>query len=54
MLPLIALPVLLMQLSGCVQAERTRYARHLATVVEPVPADDGDVALSYRSPARRR
>ena len=34
-------------LTGCVQAERTRYFRHLHTIVEPGPAGNRDLAMAF-------
>ena len=32
---------------GCVQAERTRYRRHLTTLIEPGPAADRRLASAF-------
>ena len=34
-------------LGGCVQAERTRYRRHLTTLIEPGPAGDRRLAAAF-------
>ncbi len=34
-------------LGGCVQAERARYRRHLATLIEPGPATDRQLAAAF-------
>ncbi len=34
-------------LGGCVQAERTRYRRHLRTLIEPGPSADRELASAF-------
>ncbi len=34
-------------LGGCVQAERTRYRRHLTAMIEPGPADERRLAAAF-------
>ena len=47
-LSLLILAVLMVGLlGGCVQAERARYRRHLATLIEPGPAADRQLAAAF-------
>ncbi len=32
---------------GCVQAERTRYMRHLTTLVRPAPPANDEIAIAF-------
>ncbi len=34
-------------LGGCVQAERTRYRRHLTTLIEPGPSANRELASAF-------